>query len=497
MLSQYFMMPYGRPPVAPSVPVWGRLCLAAGVLVFAGLAIGAALGDLWFDEIWSVDLARHVRSPQAIVTDLHHDNNHLLNTLFLYCLGKRQHWFWYRTLSLLMGVGMVALLVRVALRRGFLDALTVVCLAGVAYPVVLYSSEARGYSTAMFFGVASFMSFQACWQRREWWRRLLFWVTTALGLLAHLSFIHVYAAILCWSCIQAAAETGPRRARIGELVRCHAFPLAVACALYFLHVRHMVYGAGSIHTIWSAVSSAAAMSLGLPEVGVPQGVGVAAVCAVVALGTLRLWKDGVTEWRFFPLVLLVAPAAVLAVFQPAHPQPRYFVVCMPFLYLLLGYWLASCFRRSARGKALYAVALLGFVAGHALRIAPLLTLGRGGYTEAVVFMAQHTKGQRVVVGSDHDFRNGMLLGFYWPRLVRSKRLVYVEQHRWDEQRPEWMITHSLDTSFEPHPEIWVDGLWTYELARSYRYAGDSGWNCFIYRRSRGRIPVREDPASRR
>lgn len=482
--------------MGPSVSFLRRLCLAAGVLVFAGLAIGAALGDLWFDEIWSVDLALHVHSPHEIVADLHHDNNHILNTLFLYCLGSQQHWVWYRLLSLFMGIGMVALLGYVAMRRGLLEALTAVCFAGVSYPVVLYSSEARGYSTAMFFGLAAFMSFQACWRRGERWRLLLFWGTTALGLLAHLSFIHVYAAILCWSCIRAAELSGSLRVRISELAKCHTIPIAFACALYLLHVRHMVYGAGSIHTVWSAVSSATAMSLGLPEAGLPTGLGAAAVCAVLVFGTLRLWKERVPEWCFFPLVLLVAPAAVIAVFQPAHPQPRYFVVCMPFLYLLLSYWLSSCFRRSGRGKVIYVIALLGFAVGQAVRIAPLLTLGRGRYSEAVVFMAQHTEGPRILVGSDHDFRNGMVLDFYCRRLLRSKRLVYVEQHRWDEQRPEWMITHTLDTSFKPHPEIWVDGLWTYELARSYPYAGDSGWSWFIYRRDRDKTPVREGRSSR-
>jgi len=459
-------------------------------MVFAGLTVGAALGDLWLDEIWSVDMAQHARSPYEIVTRLPHDNNHMLNTLFLYCLGSLQCWVWYRTLSVLMGIGAVALLVRVAMERGFLDGLTVVCLAGISYPMVLYSSEARGYSTAMFLGLASFMSFRAGWPRGAWGKLLLFWGTTAVGFFAHLSTIHVYAAILCWSCIQSAETDEPLRTRVGKLARFHAVPLVVACALYLSHVRPMVYGGGSIHTIWTAVNSAAAMSLGLPEAGLPRGMEVALVGAVVVLATLRLWKDRLPEWRFFPLVVVVAPAAILVVFQPGHPQPRYFVVCMPFLYLLMGRGLASCFRASAGGKVLYAIVLLGFAAGNITRIVPLLTVGRGDYSGAVRFMTEQTEGQELLVGSDHDFRNRMVLDFYCPRLLRSKRLVYVERDRWDEQRPGWIVTHSLDTSFKPHSEIWVDGLWTYKLVQSYPYAGDSGWSWFVYRLDRIKRPGR-------
>ena len=71
--------------------------LALGLFVI-GLALRLAAGHnpLWLDEIWSVELARQASSVYEIFTRFRVDNNHLLNTLWLYSIGPADVWILYR-----------------------------------------------------------------------------------------------------------------------------------------------------------------------------------------------------------------------------------------------------------------------------------------------------------------------------------------------------------------------------------------------------------------
>src|SRR5262245_974209 len=84
----------------------------ACALVVGGATVVRVAGlftDFWLDEIWSWMLVRQVSSPLAIFTAIPHDNNHWLNSLFIYCLGTRQHWYVYRLLSVVTGIASVGL----------------------------------------------------------------------------------------------------------------------------------------------------------------------------------------------------------------------------------------------------------------------------------------------------------------------------------------------------------------------------------------------------
>ena len=66
------------------------------------------------------------------------------------------------------------------------------------------------------------------------------------------------------------------------------------------------------------------------------------------------------------------------------------------------------------GLALLAV----FVAGNAVNTGNLLRFGRGQYLAALRFMERNSEGREVVITSDHDFRNGMLVNYYKRYLER-------------------------------------------------------------------------------
>src|SRR5262245_41533068 len=108
--------PSSRPPVMRAEQVPSRVAVIAGYVAVAiaitlavVLRFGASFDQFWLDEIWSWMMAVQLKSPLEVITRLHHDNNHHLNTLVLYLIGKNAPFYLYRLPAVLAGVGTVLL----------------------------------------------------------------------------------------------------------------------------------------------------------------------------------------------------------------------------------------------------------------------------------------------------------------------------------------------------------------------------------------------------
>ena len=86
------------------------ILLAAGTIA----RIWVAGGELWLDEIWSLSFAREMTVPWQVVTAIHHDNNHPLNTLSLWAVvkiaGAHAPPLLFRLLPLATGIGTIVLI---------------------------------------------------------------------------------------------------------------------------------------------------------------------------------------------------------------------------------------------------------------------------------------------------------------------------------------------------------------------------------------------------
>ena len=76
--------PLSKLEKGPSTNVGLGWALGVVVLFFAVVRMVGVFGDLWLDEIWSLRMVQSIQSPLEIFTTLQHDNNHPLNSLFLY-----------------------------------------------------------------------------------------------------------------------------------------------------------------------------------------------------------------------------------------------------------------------------------------------------------------------------------------------------------------------------------------------------------------------------
>ena len=94
-----------------------------------------------------VAIAAALRIP-GLFTAIRTFNNHHLNSLLLFAIGDRQlgepPWLIYRLPAFAAGVGSVVLAGVLAGRRASLAGWLALLLAGTSFPLIFYSSEARG-----------------------------------------------------------------------------------------------------------------------------------------------------------------------------------------------------------------------------------------------------------------------------------------------------------------------------------------------------------------
>jgi uncharacterized membrane protein len=270
-------------------PQGGLRVLAALVALGCGLRLAATGGDLWLDEVWSLwMISNEVRTPLDLVRgEMRHDNNHLLNSAWLYLLGPDQRPATYRMPAVIAGTAAVALAWMLGRRRGLASAMACGLAVAVDSMLVDTGSEARGYGllslcvlasqTALLAGFAPALG-EPTVGRAECPRpgppggwpglwTLVFNLASVFGFLAHLTFVFCYGASLIWSAWLVATVRGsPLHHRIAAFALWHALPATTLVAVYGGFVRGMTFGLGPKNTLVAAlVETASAIGGGAFE----------------------------------------------------------------------------------------------------------------------------------------------------------------------------------------------------------------------------------------
>lgn len=470
------------------------LYVAAWVVILAVAAvlrIRGALNDLWLDEIWSLHLANGISSPVEVFTKIHYDNNHYLNTLCLYFFGQRDNWPGYRIPSLVLGIGTVVLAGLIGRRRNAASAFLAMLLTGFSYVLILYSSEARGYGPAVFFAFVSYYLMDGYLKKQKWQTALMFSFSVILGFLSQLTFLYFFSAAFIWSaCWFIKSRLGFKRT-VMAMLSCYAMPCVFLAVIYFVDIRQMAAGGGtylpvgegSLNHLLTGYGTAFAWALGTPS-GDQMTLLFGIVSSVFfAVGIKMLWSEKPDSIVFFLGVILAFPIMLVAV-RPAFYglYVRFFIIGIAFFLILLSFVLESLWRRGQLGKAFCLLLLTVYFVMNGLHTISLFKYGRGHYGEAVHFLIEHSKGTRITVGGDHDFRIPMLLEFYCRGLGEGKQLIYQQQASWPQGGPEWMICHndSIEGSASPGMQVTDPMGNQYELVKTFPTAPLSGFYWFIY-----------------
>ena len=460
-----------------------KVFLLPGILVCAMIIFAAARGDLWLDEIWSIFISEAAKSPWDIVSLFKHDNNHLLNTFYLYLIGKQNHLVVYRLFSIAAGIGSLFLLTAMASTWGYLERIFVLLFAGFSYPLILYFSEARGYAPAIFFALSSLFVLEKCLTNYSTIKLLLFWLCSCLGTLSHLSYIIAFLSLSIFVIYNEFSGSSSLKSKLQNSFKYLLIPSVFIISFYLYYAKDMTIGGGDVNDPFKEISRGIAYLLGLPHGSIPWRVAAFGLFMSMALiGAYLYQKEGNRVWSFVIPILVLPPVVIIFVLRPTIYYFRYLVVTFPFFYLLLSSLLGRLYRSSGKYSYIPLIILCVYFIGQTQYLLPLLRDGRGNYQAILREISEKSEGNDLKVGSDHDFRNRMLLSFYQRFLPSQQTLQYIEQSRWNVEPPEWIITHSTSASFEPDPFISISVYRVYKLARSERFSGNSGFCWSLYHR---------------
>jgi hypothetical protein len=479
----------------PSRTHWMLFAIAA-VLGGGLLRVLAAQGDLWLDEIWSL------RGALTLANPLHaalrpHDNNHLLNTVWLASLGDGRAELLYRLPSVLAGIAAVAIAGAIAARAHPIAGAVTVLLFASSQLLVTHSSEARGYGPMLAFVLLALLVLERDLAGvRPRWHAPLFWAAVMLAALAHASAILGHGVLVVYWLVRRLRD-GARRELVADGLRLHLVPALGLALLYALFVSRMKIGGGYDMTSVQAVRLTSALTLGLGE-GASGGVLPLLLVALVALlGLHELLRAGDARWALFAAGMLL-PVLAMAASGIAHASPRYVLLGVAFFLLLAG---VTTGRWIARGGLLRAAGLTTvacLVLLNLLGAVDLIRRGRGNPRAAIALMLARPGAGRVTVTSDHDFRNALIVEHYARLHPRGARLAYFPASRLPAEGAQWLILHRAPGSTDVPPDHVVLRGHAYDKRLSTTCAITTGMSWYVFERapavaSRGAVPARMHP----
>jgi hypothetical protein len=410
--------------------------LALAFVIVAGLALRLVLSraPLWNDEIWSIQNLKGIDGVRGILWGLSHDNNHFLNSIWLYLVAPAtSNPTLLRLVSILAGVLTIPAMARLGARRGPAAGLVAGALTAFSFFQVVYSVEARGYAVAT-------LALAVAWAEIEAERgsRLRLALACGLGFFAHLAFGPALAGLAFATFLENIRRArGSALAAFPKTLRLF-WPAALAClptlGFFFAgYINKSGFTIGSLTPFSLAhgvggVTSLAMMTFGLDSTSYVQTVFALVGLPLIVLAAIVFLAPA--ERRAVYLVMLVLlPALALILRIPNTHVGRYFFAASPFLILLAADSFGALWARGMPARALAALALAPLLTSD---VAAIVRLARGEcapWTEALAHVA--ASPQRALASS-HDFNVGKSVAYYGGlTLVTAERLC--------DEKPSWYV----------------------------------------------------------
>lgn len=460
----------------------GRFVIAGLLLLGAALIVAAGRGTLWFDELLSLQWARSARHPWHILELYRHDNNHPLNTLWLMLAGEDRHPWVYRGLSMFSGLVTLVLVWLAARRLSGKFAWVPLLLAATSFPLVLYASEARGYAPALACLLGAWLVVSTKADGGLVWRVPVFWLLCLGAMFSHGTSLVILAALGVYFLVDRQVRGGSWVRTLGGAAFWFGLPLAAAAAYWFLFLRVMIIAGGPEYTLPQVLAHFFGYSFGIPGAGPGHWpialAGLAALTAVLLFGR---FPDPATH-VFFAGAVAVFPALSLLATDTTYLYFRYFLVCLPFVYLLAAPAAEALSARGPVWRASWAALLAALLAGQIPRLGALIGQGRGDYASALARIASESAAGAKIVSNTE-----MQVGFILAHLKRSdpglEGFTLVPQARAAEERADWIVyTGQEDPPTAPRDAIELYGN-TYDTPSVHRSAPVSGAHWTVYRRA--------------
>jgi hypothetical protein len=403
----------------------------------------AAHGSLGNDEIWSLINLGPVQHFWQILWGISHDNNHFLNSLWLYFAWPfSQDATWLRLPSILAGTLAVPVMARLGARRGLIAAIAAATLTAFSFFQLTYSVQARGYATATLALLIAYGQLERALDAPRSGARWKLALASGIGFFSHLAMGPVIALL---GMISVAETLRRRRDAVLALGETFAlfWPTALAMAPTVAFVIAGYRNMGGF-TIGSLVPFAASRTIGgianleMATFGLDPSSLSQAVFALVALPLLVLaaiFHFARPERRIAYLAMLVVlPAGALLLRIPNTQSPRYFFAASAFLLLLAAESFGALWRLGDWRRAVALAALAATLTGDAMAFARLEAGKAAPWTDALAMIAASSDK---TLASSWDFNVGKSVDFF--NATRGAGLDLIARDQICARKPAWYI----------------------------------------------------------
>jgi hypothetical protein len=191
------------------------------------------------------------------------------------------------------------------------------------------------------------------------------------------------------------------------------------------------------------------------------------ICVVCFSELVAWWRSGDPLSSLVTLIV-AAPVVAVVVIQPHFILPRYFIIQIFFLYLVVARFFARLARQGSFGRAIALVMVVGYCLANLQHTLELISVGRSQFVHIFEELAKSSENSPLTVGSDRDFQNGLRLAYTRKIAPHVDRLTYVQNYRTADTPPHFVIRETYDR-YEELPDTWTSsrGI-TYRRIQRYR-----------------------------
>jgi hypothetical protein len=383
------------------------LAVAVGV-ISRGMAL---FGELWLDEQWSCLQVSSISSPLEIVTGLLHDNNHPFNSLWIFLTGPFSSPEKLRFPSLLYGVATLFLIARYAPRLfGARVAGLWLLMCLFSYNLILYNSEARGYSLLVLCSTwCIFLVLRARGDDTDRPSPFLFSVVATFGCLAHAAFAMVLAPLMVWSCAMEATRTSPLG--LNSWNRWAFIPICIiGSILALMFYSSLTIGGAPLLPYLQVFLTTLSVAVGGEELSASNPA-MSAWMSLLALGVIATIAAEVFAWcredkkiGLLIALLLITPFIVVAVSSPPFILPRYFLFQTVLILLVLSRFMVRLAEKSRLGTVLALCLIGGYISANLRLTWQLLTWGRSSFELQRRTLIELYPAEQRTLGSSQEFQ---------------------------------------------------------------------------------------------
>lgn len=469
----------------------------AACLVLLGfwLRLRGADSELWFDEIWSLNIALGLDNWHEAFWKQPKDNNHPLNTWWLHMMGPGQEAWVYHSFSIVLSTASIIVAGWLAARRAAhhaaLRMLSAMALVAILYPFVNFGSEARGYGPMMLFALLAYATVEHP-DARAHDARWGYGLAGILGLLSHLAILPIlFALSVCFALRQLLQGRGFIHA-LNATVRLNA-PFVLGTLIFigglYWGVQYqdsiLQYGGTTAECLRQSCFVTALDEMtrfmtggfGGDRFGLHTG-----VYLISTVGGLA-WLGAIGNRRALPLtlILLGVPLLFYAFGQPVFPHGRYFFPVFIFLPLLLVEIFCELFKRGKAARMLAGLVMILVIGANIWALKQFFQSGRGQYKAALNYIVQNSAKGPIRIGTEMMYQLKTVMDFNQNRYAPDRSIQIVKFKNISTLKPKWLISVTIAQK-DLRPQACVGEL-LYSLEQTYAHWGMAGTTWGLYRLS--------------